>query len=278
MAHRPPWYGRIALPFVDLRAVAAPATGVARQFFTGVGLLLRGLRIYSSNPRLVLIGLVPALISGLLYAAGYAALIYFATDLAELVTPFADDWSAGLRNTVRVLAVLALLGLAGLVGVLTFTIVTLLIGTPFYDQISAEVEDQFGGIPNEVEAPFWRAVRHSLVDSIRLLGRSLLVGIPLFIAGFIPLVGQTVIPVLGAAVGGWFLALELVGTPFYQRGLRLPARRRVLRANRPMTLGFGVAVFLCFLIPLGAVLIMPAAVAGAALLTRRSFGQPIDEK
>jgi CysZ protein len=37
-----------------------------------------------------------------------------------------------------------------------------------------------------------------------------------------------------------------------------------------------VAVFLCFLIPLGAVLIMPAAVAGAALLTRRMLGDPVD--
>jgi len=34
-------------------------------------------------------------------------------------------------------------------------------------------------------------------------------------------------------------------------------------------------VFVSFLIPLGAVLLMPAAVAGAALLARRVLGQPI---
>jgi CysZ protein len=50
----------------------------------------------------------------------------------------------------------------------------------------------------------------------------------------------------------------------------------VLRANRPLTLGFGVAVFLCFLIPLGAILLMPAAIAGATLLSRRALGRPID--
>jgi CysZ protein len=49
-----------------------------------------------------------------------------------------------------------------------------------------------------------------------------------------------------------------------------------LRAHRPLALGFGVAVFLSFLVPLGAILLMPAAVAGAALLTRRTLGQPID--
>jgi CysZ protein len=234
--------------------------------------------MYARNPRLVLLGVLPALIAGLLCAVGYATLIYFSTDLAAWVTPFADDWSEWTRNTIRVLAVIGLLGLGGLLGVLTFTSVTLLIGTPFYDQISAEVERQCGGVPDEVEASFWRSLWHGVVDSLRLLGLSLLIAVPLFLGGFIPVLGQTVIPVLGAVVGGWFLALELVGTPFYQRGLRLPDRRRVLRANRPMTLGFGVTVFLCFLIPLGAVLIMPAAVVGATLLTRRSFGQPIGEK
>jgi CysZ protein len=41
-----------------------------------------------------------------------------------------------------------------------------------------------------------------------------------------------------------------------------------------MALGFGIATFVCFLIPLGAVLVMPAAVAGATLLSRRVLGLP----
>jgi hypothetical protein len=45
-----------------------------------------------------------------------------------------------------------------------------------------------------------------------------------------------------------------------------------------MALGFGVAVFACFLIPLGAVLLMPAAVAGGTLLSRRVLGLPIEGK
>ena len=128
-----------------------------------------------------------------------------------------------------------------------------------------------------MDVPFWSSLRRSLADSLRLVALSALIGVPLFAAGFIPVVGQTVVPVVGALVGGWFLALELVGAPFYRRGMRLPDRRARLRADRPTALGFGVAVFLCFLIPLGAVLVMPAAVAGAALLARRSLGQPVEE-
>ena len=95
-----------------------------------------------------------------------------------------------------------------------------------------------------------------------------------FLTGLIPVVGQTVVPVLTAIFSGWVLSLELSGVPFERRGLRLVQRRQMLRRNRPLALGFGVATFVCFLIPLGAVLVMPAAVAGATLMTRRVYGLP----
>jgi CysZ protein len=262
---------------VDVPRLAAPVTGAATRFLSGAGLLLRGIGLYVRSPGLMLLGIVPALISGVLFVVAFATLLYFVDDLAALVTPFADDWSATWRSLVRVVAGLAIVGLAGLLGVLTFTAVTLVIGDPFYEKISERVEERLGGTPGAVEVPFWASLRRSIADSLRLVAVSALVGVPLFAAGFIPVVGQTVVPVIGAAVGGWFLALELVGAAFYRRGMRLPERRSLLKADRPTTLGFGVAVFVCFLIPLGAVLIMPAAVAGATLLARRSLGQSIEE-
>jgi CysZ protein len=252
------------------------APGVVGEFFAGVGLLGRGVGMYARSPRLLLLGIIPALITGLLFIAAFATLIYFISDLSELFTWFADGWSEGPRDAVRVLAAIGILGLGGLIGVLTFTAITLLIGDPFYEKISGEIEARFGGVPGEVEVPWWRSLRRSLWDSVRLIALSLAIGIPLFFLGLLPLVGQTVIPVIGALIGGWFLALELVGVAFYRRGLRLPDRRRVLAGHRPLALGFGVSVFCCFLIPLGAVLIMPAAVAGGTLLARKVLGLPID--
>ncbi|SDY07431.1 CysZ protein [Micromonospora pattaloongensis] len=246
------------------------------QFFGGVVLLGRGLGMYVSSPRLLLLGTIPALISGALFVAAYATLIYFVSDLADMLTPFADGWSEGARDLVRFVVAGALLAIGALVGVLTFTAITLLIGDPFYEKISERVEERYGGVPDQVEVPWRVSLRHSLLDSLRLVLMSLLIGIPLFLGGFIPVVGQTVVPVLGAVIGGWFLAVELVAAPFYRRGLRLPDRRALLKANRPLALGFGVAVFCCFLIPLGAVLVMPAAVAGGTLLARRVFGLPTE--
>ena len=255
---------------------AAATGGAVRRFATGAGLLGRGLGLVLRNPRMLGLGLVPAVISGVLYAAVLITLIAFIADLSAAVTWFADDWSATWRDLVRVVAGAALIGISGLIGVLTFTAVTLLIGDPFYEKISELVERRFGGVPDAVEVVWWRSLRRSLVDSLRLIGLSVLIGVPLFVAGFVPVVGQTVVPVLAATVAGWILAVELTGVPFQRRGRRLADRRRVLRGHRPMALGFGVAVFLCFLVPLGAVLLMPAAVAGGTLLARRALGLPID--
>ncbi|GAB3144533.1 EI24 domain-containing protein [Micromonospora sonneratiae] len=262
---------------MDVSRVTAPAVSTTKQFFTGVGLLLRGMKLYVRSPGMMLLGIIPALISSLLFIGAFVTLVYFVGDLAEWVTPFADDWSEGVRSTTRLVVAIAFLAVGGLLTVLTFTAVTLLIGDPFYEKISEMVEDRFGGVPNEVEVPWWRSLGRSIVDSLRLVGLSILIGLPLFLGGFIPLVGQIVIPVIAAVFGGWILALELVAVPFQRRGQQLAGRREVLRTNRPMALGFGVAVFCCFLVPLGAVLIMPAAVAGGTLLARRSLGLSIEE-
>jgi CysZ protein len=239
-----------------------------KDFMAGVRFLGRGLAMYGRTPGLVVLGVIPAVISAILFVAAFVVLVVFVDELAGAVTWFADDWSPGPRNGVRILAGTGIVGGALVLGIVTYTAVTLLIGDPFYERISQRIEDRFGGVPGAVEVRWWR----SLLDSARLILLSVSVTIPLFLAGFIPLVGQTLIPVIAAAAGGWFLAVELVGVPFSRRGLRLPDRRRVLRSRRAMALGFGMSVFLCCLVPFVAVLVMPGAVAGGTLLAREVLG------
>ena len=86
--------------------------------------------------------------------------------------------------------------------------------------------------------------------------------------GFVPVIGQTVVPVLGALVSGFFLAVELTGLPMERRGLLRRDRFTILRRNLGVALGFGVVAFLIFLIPLAVVVTMPAAVAGSVVLVR----------
>nr|WP_205861066.1 EI24 domain-containing protein [Planosporangium flavigriseum] len=243
------------------------------EFFTGAGLLVRGLGVVVRSPRLLLLGIVPGVVSFAVVLAALVTLFVFSGDLAALLTWFANDWSEPVRQALRWLVTIAL-DVAGIIlAVVTFTALTLTIGDPFYEAISKRVDDRFGGA-QESDAPWHRTLRWNLADSVRLLLLSLAASVALFVLGFIPVVGQTVVPVVGAFVGGWLLTVEISGVPFNRRGLRLGDRRRLLRANRALALGFGVPVFLVFLVPFMSVLVMPGAVAGATLLTRRVLGQP----
>ncbi|GAB3143022.1 EI24 domain-containing protein [Marisediminicola antarctica] len=233
-----------------------------------MGYLVRGLRLWVTSPRLMLLGALPALVVGLFFAT---ALVLFAINLeslATLITPFADRWVDPLRAGTRIAAGTALGAVTMLLAVYTFVAVTLTLGNPFYERIWRAVEQRMGDAPVEIDEPFWRSATRGIGSGIRLFALTATVGLSLFAVSFIPIVGQTAVPVLGALLGGWFLTLELTGFAFDARGLRLRDRRRMLGARRASTLGFGVLTYVLFLVPLGAVVIMPAAVAGATMLSR----------
>ena len=258
----------------------ASCTGYARpvavigEFFGGVGLLGRGLRLWATSPRLMLLGAVPALVVSAVFVAALVVVGLAADDIARAVTPFADEWPEWSRTLVRLGGGVAVAALAVLLAVVAFTAVTLLVGDPFYERIWRRVEEREGDPPADVDRGFWRGLARSAGDSLRLLLATAGVGVLLFVGGFVPVVGQTVVPVVGALVGGWFLAVELTGYAFDARGRSLAERRRGLAVNRARTLGLGTATYLLFFVPLGAVLVMPAAVAAATLLAREVIAGP----
>lgn len=242
-----------------------------RDFFTGVRLLGRGVRIMLRSPRLLLIGALPAVLTTALLLGGMAALAYWIGDVAAAITPFADDWEAGWRTAVRAATGGVVLGVALMIGLISFTALTLALGGPFYEHIAERVENDLGVAPTAAESSWWRMLWWGLRDGAALILRSLMFTIPLFACGFIPVVGQTVVPVLVILVTGWFLALELVAVPFYRRGINLKQRRKLLAKRRTLALGLGAPVALLCMIPLAAILVMPVAVAGGVLVAHETF-------
>lgn len=247
------------------------------EFATGARLFARGFGIVMRSPGLLFLGLVPGVIAGLLVVAALGTLVYFIDDVSATATWFADDWSAELRDPLRQAASIGIVLAAVLLSIVTFTALTMIIGDPFYEEISTRIDNRFGGAPDAVDAPWYRTAWPNLSDSLRLLAVSIALSALLLLAGCVPVVGQTVVPVLQVMLGGALLGVEISGVAFNRRGYRLRRRWPVLRANKGLLLGFGVPVFLLFLIPFAAVLVMPGAVAGATLMTRRIFGYPHGE-
>jgi CysZ protein len=230
----------------------------------GAAHLARGFGMWRRRPGLMLLGMVPALIVFLLLATALIVLLWNVDSLVDWTTPFADDWGTTARTVLRIGLMLAVLAAAGFLSAVMFVGLTLAVGDPFYERIWRETEAMLGGPVPDQGPGFWRSVG----DSIAFAAISLVCGIGVLLTGFLPLVGPLVGGVLGLLVVGHLLASELLTRPLEERGMDRDARREFLRQHRGGVLGFGVATQACFLIPLGAIVVMPAAVVGSTTLAR----------
>ncbi|MFH8620813.1 EI24 domain-containing protein [Streptomyces vietnamensis] len=244
-----------------------------RDLGVGFKYLVQGQKWVGRHGRWLGFGLLPGLVTLVLYAAALVGLGYGADDLTAWATPFADDWSSPWLGIFRGTLTALVFAFGLFLAVITFTAVTLLVGQPFYESLSEEVDRSEGGEVPESGLPLWRELWISARDSLRILLRVALYGVLLFACGFIPVIGQTVVPAIGFCVSGFFLTEELTAVALQRRGVELKERLRLLRGRRMAALGFGVPLTLAFLVPFVAVFLMPGAVAGATLMARELRGE-----
>lgn len=235
-----------------------------REFATGIRTLLRGFGLWRTRPGLMALGLIPAIIALILLAAALIPLVIGMPSVSAWLTPFAEGWGEPwrglLRTAVGLVVVAAALALASVV----FSALTLTIGDPFYQRIWHTVEVDLGAAPPADGGSFWT----TLGEGLRLVMLGILIAIIVLLIGLIPLVGGFLGPISGVILTGRLLARELTGRAFDARELTPADRAALFSGSRARVLGFGVAAQLCFLIPGGAVAIMPAAVAGSTMLAR----------
>lgn len=235
-----------------------------REFSTGIGLLLRGFAVWRTRPGLMALGLVPAIIALVLLIAAILPLVLNMGSITAWATPFADGWAEPWRSLFRSAVGFVLIAAAVFLASAVFTALTLTIGDPFYQRIWHAVEVDLGDPPPADGGSFWTAV----AEGLRLIVLGILIAILVLLAGLLPLVGGFVGPVLGVILSGRLLARELTGRAFDARDLTPADRAALFAGSRARVLGFGVATQLCFLVPGGAVAVMPAAVAGSTMLGR----------
>jgi CysZ protein len=237
-----------------------------REFVGGVALLGRGFAYWRRRPGLMALGLIPAAIVGILFLSAIVALAYFLPGITVAITPFAEGWPGLWATVLRATIGTAMVGASLVLVAVSFTAVTLIVGEPFYERIWRAVEADLGeaGAAIDADYGFWRSVRDGLV----LFVRGIAIAILAALVGLIPAVGGVLATVFAVTLTGWLIADELSSRALSARGIDWTDRRALMRRNRGRILGFGVATQLCFMIPLGAVATMPAAVAGATHLAR----------
>jgi len=236
---------------------------VVTEVLAGAALVPRGFALWRRRPGAMALGMVPALIAASLIAAVLITLGLNVEALAQAITPFADGWAERDRTVLRTLLALLLVAGAITATIYTFTTLTLLIGDPFYERIWRAAEEDLGGFtPSPLR--FWRSVGDGVLLVLRAIGYALTT----WLIGLIPVIGSVASAIVGPMLAGHLIARELTSRPFQARGIDLTGRGRLLKGSRARELGFGIATQLVFLVPGGAIAVMPAAVVGATRLAR----------
>lgn len=243
------------------------------SFAAGAATLLQAVPLLLRNPRMMMWGLVPPLITSVIYAIVGVGLV---TALPSLVDRLLGEATGGLGQALHLLVMVAIAAGAVMLGTLFFTALTLAIGAPVYERIGLTTERLlFEADPTRhepetfTEAPFLRGIG----QSVALLGRSLLAALVIFLVGLIPAVGAIAGPVCGLLYGGWTMASEQLGPAFQRRGaLSLADRGRELRRQPARVLGLGIPSFLVLSVPLVAILAFPVVTVAATIMGRQLAG------
>ena len=229
----------------------------------GLGSFLQGARLVRAKSlrRFVWAPMVLSFITvSLLLVPGHRAVEAAVAWVVGLMPGWFEWLGAGLAFLLYVL------GLA--LAVWAFGFISVLLASPFLGTLSARAErEAFGSGPDHDEN-----LATAMASALAREGRKLAYHLPrlasLFVLTLIPIVNVAA-PLLWFAFGAWMLALHFVDFASENRGLKLDDTIALLRANRGPAFGFGAVVVLLMAVPFAALVIIPAAVCGGAVLWRR---------
>ena len=233
------------------------------RFTVGLSCFLRGARLARAGPlRPYVWGplAVSFVVIAALVAVGHAGLQDLRTWLEALVPDWLDWLGDLLVPVFYVLGVVVAGWLFGLLAVL--------LASPFLGALSARAEGVAFGAGPDAEPTAGLSIMGTLAREGRKLAYHLPRLLGLFILTLIPAVNVAA-PFLWFAFGAWMLAVQFVDYAAENRGLDFRDTVALLRANRAAALGFGAPAALLLAVPFAAVIVIPAAVCGGAVLWRR---------
>ena len=230
---------------------------------TGLSCFRRGVGLARSRPlrRFVWGPLAVSFVAiSILLVSGHALL----EEAREWFVALTPDWLDWLDDVLAPL--LYLLGIIAAGWLYGF--VAVLLASPFLGALSARAErEEFGAGP-DFDENMGRAIVRAAAREGRKLAYHLPRLIAMFVLTLIPVVNVAA-PVFWFAFGAWMLAVQFVDFAAENRGLDFRDTVALLRANRAAAFGLGAPAALLLAVPFAALVVIPAAVCGGAVLWRR---------
>lgn len=208
--------------------------------------------------------IMPVLLNILLLSGLFWLFIHQAGGLIDSIMSVIPDWLSWLSSILFLLAV----GMVLVFFYFIFTTLSGFIAAPFNGLLAEKVEKMLTGenIAETNLADFIKDIPRMLLREWQKLIYSLPKLVGLFLLGFIPFIGQTVIPAITFLFTAWMMAIQYCDYPFDNHKIAFHTMRFKLAENRTQSLMFGTLVALCTFVPIVNLVIIPVAVCGATAM------------
>ncbi|MDO4698853.1 MAG: sulfate transporter CysZ [Pasteurellaceae bacterium] len=194
--------------------------------------------------------------------------VFFAY-IGDLLSVMLPSWLEWLSVVIIPLIFLMILVLF----YFTFATLANFIAAPFNALLAEKVEQQLTG--ETLGAMSFAALLKDVPRMLKREWQKMWYSFPrliaLFLLGFLPVVGQTVVPILTFLFGAWLLAIQYCDYPFDNHKISFARMRNALAEKRFMNFTFGGVVSLFTLLPLLNLVAMPVAVCGATAMWVREY-------
>ena len=208
--------------------------------------------------------LIPIAINSVLMIALLWFFIGNIVGWADWIVSFMPSWLDWLTIILVPLAVLSLIMLF----YFTFTTITNFIAAPFNALLAEKVELQLTGeqLNNMTMTEMLKDVPHMLKREWQKMMYSIPRFIALFLLSFVPVIGQTIVPVLTFVFGAWLLAIQYCDYSFDNHKISFKRMRDALGQRKILNFTFGTFVSIFTALPFVNLVVMPVAVCGATAM------------
>jgi CysZ protein len=162
---------------------------------------------------------------------------------------------------IRLLLVVGLLLLTGLI-LLQFGV---LLGSPWYGQLSEELEKLKTGQLRTIPIPLWQEISRAILYELKKLALGIGIGLPLLICNFFPGPGTLIATLGGLTLTGTIVCLDFLDSAMERRRLRFRQKLGMIRRTLPASAGFGLVCLGLVSVPLINLLAIPVCVAAGTL-------------
>lgn len=235
-----------------------------REFIRGAGFAVEGIKIFYQTPQLWKYAALPVLLILLAYCA-LAAAGYF---LVQYLSAFFAEKCADLPGFLQWLATAAS-GLAAVGVIWVFSVLAVvslgslyeLFGGLFFDALIRRFSSKH--CPERLRDNDWKFNCKALADSIIYSANTLLVIAGCLILNLLlPVIG----PVIGAFIIGYRFGTAYLGMCGFHYHKTMRQTRALARMNFMLALGYGLVVYILFLLPMAVVLTLPGLLLGGVKL------------